>query len=74
MVRSAGSAHRTVNTALSRALRDRGLPTTGLASRVEDTVHSGREASAVLLEGKVGAELASAGLWNRNCFAPEPPE
>ena len=30
----------------SRALRDRGLPTTGLASRVEDTVASGREASA----------------------------
>jgi DNA-binding LacI/PurR family transcriptional regulator len=34
----------------SRALRDRGLPTTGLASRVEDTVASGREASAVLLD------------------------
>ncbi len=34
----------------SRALRDRGLPTTGLASRVEDTVGSGREASAVLLD------------------------
>ena len=34
----------------SRALRDRGLSTTGLASRVEDTVHSGREASAVLLD------------------------
>ena len=34
----------------SRALRDRGLPTTGLASRVEDTVRSGREASAVLLD------------------------
>ncbi len=34
----------------SRALRDRGLPTTGLASRVEDTVSSGREASAVLLD------------------------
>ena len=34
----------------SRALRGRGLPTTGLASRVEDTVASGREASAVLLD------------------------
>jgi DNA-binding LacI/PurR family transcriptional regulator len=34
----------------SRALRERGLATTGLASRVEDTVASGREASAVLLD------------------------
>ena len=34
----------------SRALKGRGLPTTGLASRVEDTVASGREASAVLLD------------------------
>ena len=34
----------------SRALRARGLPTSGLASRVEDTVASGREASAVLLD------------------------
>ncbi len=34
----------------SRALRSRGLATTGLASRVEDTVSSGREASAVLLD------------------------
>ncbi len=34
----------------SRALRDRGLATTGLASRVEDTIASGREASAVLLD------------------------
>ena len=34
----------------SRALREHGLPTTGLASRVEDTIHSGREASAVLLD------------------------
>lgn len=34
----------------SRAMRARGLPTTGLASRVEDTVSSGREASAVLLD------------------------
>ena len=34
----------------STALRERGLPTTGLASRVEDTVASGREASAVLLD------------------------
>lgn len=34
----------------STALRDRGLPTTGLASRVEDTVPSGREAAAVLLD------------------------
>ena len=31
-------------------MRDRGLPTTGLASRVEDTVASGREAVAVLLD------------------------
>lgn len=34
----------------SRALKARGLSTTGLASRVEDTVASGREASAVLLD------------------------
>ncbi len=34
----------------SRALKSRGLSTTGLASRVEDTVASGREASAVLLD------------------------
>ncbi len=34
----------------SRALKGRGLSTTGLASRVEDTVASGREASAVLLD------------------------
>lgn len=34
----------------SSGLRDRGLATTGLASRVEDTVASGREASAVLLD------------------------
>jgi DNA-binding LacI/PurR family transcriptional regulator len=34
----------------SRALHARRLPTTGLASRVEDTVASGREASAVLLD------------------------
>lgn len=34
----------------SRAMRARGLPTSGLASRVEDTVSSGREASAVLLD------------------------
>ncbi|MGA8255352.1 MAG: LacI family DNA-binding transcriptional regulator [Nocardioides sp.] len=34
----------------SRAVRDRDLPTTGLASRVEDTVWSGREASGVLLD------------------------
>jgi DNA-binding LacI/PurR family transcriptional regulator len=34
----------------SRALRVRGLPTTGLASRVEDTVSSGREAAKVLLD------------------------
>lgn len=34
----------------SRALRARGLPTTGLASRVEDTVRSGREASHALLD------------------------
>jgi DNA-binding LacI/PurR family transcriptional regulator len=34
----------------SRAMHDRGLATTGLASRVEDTITSGREASAVLLD------------------------
>ncbi|MDQ4052951.1 MAG: substrate-binding domain-containing protein, partial [Actinomycetota bacterium] len=34
----------------SRAMKARGLSTTGMASRVEDTVHSGREASAVLLD------------------------
>jgi DNA-binding LacI/PurR family transcriptional regulator len=34
----------------SRALHRRGLPTTGLASRVEDTVASGREAATVLLD------------------------
>ena len=31
-------------------MRSRDMPTTGLASRVEDTVASGREASAVLLD------------------------
>jgi DNA-binding LacI/PurR family transcriptional regulator len=34
----------------SRAMRSRDLATIGLASRVEDTVASGREASAVLLD------------------------
>ncbi|CAN5494626.1 LacI family DNA-binding transcriptional regulator [soil metagenome] len=34
----------------SRAIKERGLSTTGMASRVEDTVWSGREASAVLLD------------------------
>jgi DNA-binding LacI/PurR family transcriptional regulator len=34
----------------SRAMKERGLSTSGLASRSEDTVHSGREASAVLLD------------------------
>jgi LacI family transcriptional regulator len=34
----------------SRAMRSRDIPTSGLASRVEDTVSSGREASAVLLD------------------------
>ena len=34
----------------TRALKSRGLSTTGMASRVEDTVHSGREAGAVLLD------------------------
>ena len=34
----------------SQAMRSRDIPTTGLASRVEDTVASGREASAVLLD------------------------
>ena len=35
---------------LGRAMHGRGLPTTGLASRVEDTVRSGSEAAAVLLD------------------------
>ena len=43
--RTPGSA-RTGGPAGPRAMRERGLPTTGLASRVEDTVASGREASA----------------------------
>jgi DNA-binding LacI/PurR family transcriptional regulator len=34
----------------TRAMHARGLPTTGLASRVEDTVASGRDASAHLLD------------------------
>ena len=34
----------------SRTMRERDLPTTGLASRVEDTVQSGAEAAAVLLD------------------------
>ena len=34
----------------SRALKLRGLSTTGMASRVEDTISSGREASGVLLD------------------------
>lgn len=34
----------------ARAVREAGLSTTGMASRVEDTVWSGREASAVLLD------------------------
>ncbi len=34
----------------TRAVRSRGLSTTGMASRVEDTVWSGREAAAVLLD------------------------
>jgi DNA-binding LacI/PurR family transcriptional regulator len=34
----------------TRAMHARGLATTGLASRVEDTIASGREASAVLLD------------------------
>ena len=34
----------------TRAMRSRDVPTTGLASRVEDSVASGREASAVLLD------------------------
>lgn len=34
-----------------QTMHERGLSTTGLASRVEDTVSSGREASAVLLDG-----------------------
>jgi DNA-binding LacI/PurR family transcriptional regulator len=34
----------------TRAMHARDLPTTGLASRVEDTVASGREAAAVLLD------------------------
>lgn len=38
----------------SRALHSRGLSTAGMASRVEDTVASGREASAVLLDPSSG--------------------
>jgi DNA-binding LacI/PurR family transcriptional regulator len=34
----------------TRAMHERGLSTTGLASRVEDTIASGREAGAVLLD------------------------
>jgi DNA-binding LacI/PurR family transcriptional regulator len=34
----------------TRAMHARDLPTTGLASRVEDTVSSGREAASVLLD------------------------
>jgi DNA-binding LacI/PurR family transcriptional regulator len=34
----------------TRAMHDRDLPTTGLASRVEDTIASGREAASVLLD------------------------
>jgi DNA-binding LacI/PurR family transcriptional regulator len=34
----------------THAMRSRGLPTTGLASRVEDTVNSGRMAAAALLD------------------------
>ncbi|MGI8646002.1 MAG: LacI family DNA-binding transcriptional regulator [Nocardioides sp.] len=34
----------------SRAMKARGLPTTGLAGRVEDAVASGREAAGVLLD------------------------
>jgi len=34
----------------TRAMRSRGLATTGLASRTDDTVGSGREAAAVLLD------------------------
>ena len=34
----------------SRAMRARDLPTSGMACRVDDTVHSGREASALLLD------------------------
>lgn len=34
----------------SRALKARGHSTTGMACRIDDTVHSGREASAVLLD------------------------
>ncbi len=34
----------------TRAMHDRDLSTTGLASRVEDTIASGREAAAVLLD------------------------
>jgi len=34
----------------SATMRERGLPTTGLAARVEDTIASGREAAAMLLD------------------------
>ena len=57
----------------SRALRDRGLATTGLASRVEDTVASGREASAVLLdEARPPASSAPPTRSRWVCCTPSP--
>jgi DNA-binding LacI/PurR family transcriptional regulator len=45
----------------TRAMHARDLPTTGLASRVEDTVASGREAAAVLLdEGRPSAFVCAS--------------
>lgn len=45
----------------SRTMRERGLPTSGLACRVEDTLASGAEAAAVLLDeaGPTGFVCAS---------------
>jgi DNA-binding LacI/PurR family transcriptional regulator len=45
----------------SRTMRERGLATTGLAARVEDTVASGRDASALLLsEGRPTAFVCAS--------------
>jgi DNA-binding LacI/PurR family transcriptional regulator len=44
----------------ARAMHARGLPTTGLASRVEDTVASGREASAHLLDSAQASAFVCA--------------
>ncbi len=58
----------------SRALRARGLPTTGLASRVEDTVASGREASARPPRRGPADRRSSAPPtpWRWACCTPSP--